>query len=168
MIAATKKVLWRKRVQVTPDPMSQLLVGASHSPMEIIMVLPEAIWRWFQIMEGNRPYRQARQAEALAKKAANELLLEECRKEVKMLKKKHIGVAFIKKSETALDRVRIPSAAHVPYPAAIANDPNDAMESEEPAIVADAAPIYFFFSIFTSFRHSSKRSSLAAFSACSA
>ena len=88
-------------------------------------------------MENSRPLRQARQAEALAEKAANELLLEECRKEVKKQKKKYIGVAFMKKSETASDRVRIPFASHVPYPAAIANESNDAMESEEEEIVDD-------------------------------
>ena len=89
-------------------------------------------------MEENRPLRQAEQAE----KAANELLLEECREEVKKLKKERNKAASTKKEKSfdtmpAIDRVSSPPAAHVPYPAAIAYDPNDAMKSEEMAIVDD-------------------------------
>ena len=73
-------------------------------------------------MEGNRSYRRARQAEALAEATANELLLEECRKEVRKQKKEKIGVAFVKtekpsESLSGPDRVRVqvtaPQAAQV-------------------------------------------------------
>ena len=106
MDVATKKVIWRasasavQRVQATPDPMSAISLGGSHSALYLRTLIQEFVWRWFQIMKGHRPYRQARQAEALAEKAANEILLEECRKEVRRLKKNKIGVAFVKREKS--------------------------------------------------------------------
>ena len=74
--AATKKVIWQQGVQATPDQMSQLPDGSQYCPQEVTVKIPELLSRWFQITKGNRPYRQARQAEALADATANELRLE--------------------------------------------------------------------------------------------
>ena len=99
MDAATKKVVWRaaatavQRVQATPDPMSLMPHGESHSALHLYSLIPEFVGRWFQIMEENRPLRQAEQAE----KAAHELLLEECREEVKKIKKERNKAASTKK-----------------------------------------------------------------------
>ena len=104
MDAATKKVVWRaaatavQRVQATPDPMSLMILGESHSALHLYLLIPEFVGRWFQIMEENRPLRQAEQAE----KAANELLLEECREEVKNMKKEKNKAASTKNGMTSI------------------------------------------------------------------
>ena len=95
--AATKKVIWQQGVQATPDPMS--LDGSQHCPHEVTVKIPRLWSRWLEITEGNRPYRQARHAEALADATANELLLEECRREVRKQEKESIGVARLKKEK---------------------------------------------------------------------
>ena len=70
MDAATKKVVWRQGVQATPDPMSLMPLGESHSALHLYSLIPEFVRRWFQIKENSRPLRQARQAEALADKGS--------------------------------------------------------------------------------------------------
>ena len=63
MDAATKKVVWRaaatavQRVQATPDPMSLMILGESHSALHLYLLIPEFVGRWFQIKEENRPLR---------------------------------------------------------------------------------------------------------------
>ena len=68
MEIAIMKAIRQTRVHYKPEPLPSIPFGSRNMSLKLIMKIPEFLWHWYQLMEGNRPYRQARQERALAEK----------------------------------------------------------------------------------------------------
>ena len=60
METAIMKAIRLTRGLYKPEPVPSMPIGTRNTSMKFIMKIPEFLWQWFQLMEGNRPYRRAR------------------------------------------------------------------------------------------------------------
>ena len=125
METAIMKAIRLTRVHYKPEPVPCMPSGIRNKSMKFIMRIPELLWRWFLLMEGNRPYRRARQERDLAeekeewwKKLGYNLYMEEV---TDLAKEEEKARQF--KTLSGPDRVRVqvraPRPAQIPYPAGI-------------------------------------------------
>ena len=125
METAIMKAIRLTRGLYKPEPVPSMPIGNRNTSMKFIMKIPEFLWRWYQLMEGNRPYRRARQERDLAENAEEKWkkLGYNCQmNEVTDLAKEEENARQFK-TLSGPDRVRVqvyaPRPAQLPYPTGI-------------------------------------------------
>ena len=125
METAIMKAIRLTRGHYKPEPVPSMPIGTRNTSMKFIMKIPEFLWRWYQLMEGNRPYRRARQERDLAENAEErwKKLGYNCKmNEVTDLAKEEENARQFK-TLSGPDRVRVqvhaPRPAQIPYPTGI-------------------------------------------------